>query len=1141
MPSFFYSLRIRLLLLVAICILPALGLALYTGLAQRKMAEGNAKQLALQLARETARRYEFLVARSGEFLQDFVQHPEIRGDAAAGTTLCMNLLKSHPEYNNIGVAGIDGVVRFTGRVETVPVNISSRLYFKRVLKTNGFSPGEYQVGRITHKEGVGFGYPVPDATGGVQAVAFCVLNLDWLDALLTEARLPKNSTLTLIDGNGMVLARHPESRKWVGRAAPDGSVVKTILSSTEAGTDIGRGVDGVQRLFGFVPASSGARAPGLYIAVSIPSAVAFAESNKIVQRNLLCLIVVALLAILVARMLAEQFILRPIHALVRATKRLAVGNLSARVAVRGRRGELGQLAGAFDEMAETLQKRQTESQHVQATLVSERNLLRLLIDSFPDLIYVKDTEGRILIGNEALASVMGAVSPDELIGRTDSDYYPKELAARLSADDKQVLTSGTPLKDTEEFYTDCAGVAGWYLTTKVPIRDEQGNVTGLVGISHNINTRKQAAEALRRERDLIMRIMETSPSGVLMVDRQGRITYANTRAEQVLGLAKDEILRRTHNAPEWHFTDYDGHALSEENMTFARVLATRQPITGVCHAVERPNGQQVLLSVNGAPLLDQNGEVDGVVLAVEDVTAHVRAEEELYHSREMLQHVFDNIPQRVFWKDRNFVYLGCNKPCAVDAGLKSPSEIVGKNDSELAWKENAQSYRADDKQVIETNAPKISYEEPQNQPGGRLMWLRTTKIPLHDRDGNVIGVLGTYEDTTELQKLEEELRQAQKMDAVGRLAGGVAHDFNNMLTAILGFSELTLQQLPADSPLRRQIEQINSAAKHAQLLTRQLLTFSRKQVTKPQLVALNTLVNDTGKMLQHLIGENIELSILLSKEAAVVRVDPSQIEQVIMNLTVNARDAMPHGGKVIIQTGRATLDDTYSQRHPGVALGDYATLSISDTGHGMTPEVKAHLFEPFFTTKPAGMGTGLGLATSYGIIKQDGGHISTYSEVGKGTTFVIYLPLVEEKAETPAPEAAAPKVRGGTEAILIVEDETVVRELICMVLRDLGYKIQEAANGEEALRVIETSGKRKIDLLITDLVMPHMGGKELAARMRATHPNAGILLISGYTGEFIIQQGELEPGTTFLQKPFLPSVLARKVREILDDRKKTRR
>ncbi len=379
------------------------------------------------------------------------------------------------------------------------------------------------------------------------------------------------------------------------------------------------------------------------------------------------------------------------------------------------------------------------------------------------------------------------------------------------------------------------------------------------------------------------------------------------------------------------------------------------------------------------------------------------------------------------------------------------------------------------------------------------------------------------------------------MDAVGRLAGGVAHDFNNMLTAILGFSELTLQQLPADSPLRRQIEQINSAAKHAQLLTRQLLTFSRKQVTKPQLVALNTLVNDTGKMLQHLIGENIELSILLSKEAAVVRVDPSQIEQVIMNLTVNARDAMPHGGKVIIQTGRATLDDTYSQRHPGVALGDYATLSISDTGHGMTPEVKAHLFEPFFTTKPAGMGTGLGLATSYGIIKQDGGHISTYSEVGKGTTFVIYLPLVEEKAETPAPEAAAPKVRGGTEAILIVEDETVVRELICMVLRDLGYKIQEAANGEEALRVIEASGKRKIDLLITDLVMPHMGGKELAARMRATHPNAGILLISGYTGEFIIQQGELEPGTTFLQKPFLPSVLARKVREILDDRKKTRR
>ena len=1141
MLGFFYSLRFRVLLVVALGLLPALGLALYTGLAQRKMAEDSAKQLALQLAQETARQYESQVTHSRGLLMDLAQRPEIRGDATAGATLCMNLLKSHPEYNNIGVAGLDGMILFTAMGASSSVNIFDRLYFRQALKTRDFSTGEYQVGRITEKRGIGFGYPVLDATGGVQAVAYCVLDLDWLRRLLAEARLPKDSTLTLIDGNGTILVRHPEPEKWVGRAMSDGSVVKTILSSRTKGTDIGLGADGVQRLYGFVPLWKDSETGGICVAVGVPTALAFAEPYKIAKWNMLCLAIIALLAMLVARAVANQYVLQPIQALVQATRRLAGGDLSARTAVRGRHGELGQLAGAFDEMAEALEKRRIESQQTQATLASERNLLRLLIDSFPDLIYVKDTEGRFLLGNEAVARIMAAVSPDELIGKTDFDYYPKELADRFYADDRQVLTSGTPLKDMEEHYTSCAGPAGWYLTTKVPIRDANGNITGLVGISHDITARKQAAEALRRERDLIMRIMATSPEGIIMADPQGRITYANVRAEQVLGLTKDEMLQRAYNAPEWQITDYEGRPFPEEKLPFSRVVATRQPVTDVRYAIERPDGQRVLLSVNGAPLLDQEGEVDGVVLTVEDITAHVCADEELYRSREMLQYVLDNIPQRVFWKDRNSVYLGCNKLLALDAGLTSPEAIIGKNDFELSWKETAPLYRADDKEVMETGMPKTSYEEPQNRPDGREMWLRTSKVPLHDRDGKVIGVLGTYEDITDRQRLEEELRQAQKMEAVGRLAGGIAHDFNNMLTAILGFSELTLQQLPADSPLRRHVEQINSAAKHTQLLTRQLLTFSRKQVTEPQLLALNTLVSDTGKMLQHLIGENIELEILPGTETAMVRVDPGQIEQVIMNLAVNARDAMPHGGKLIIQTGMAVLDDTYLKRHPGVALGNYATLSISDTGYGMTPEVKAHLFEPFFTTKPSGMGTGLGLATSYGIVKQAGGYISAYSEAGKGTTFMIYLPLVEEGAEPQAPEPATPKLLGGTETILLVEDEIVVREMVGMVLRGLGYTVHEAANGEEALLVIKQSGKQNIDLLITDLVMPHMGGRELASRMQVSHPKTKILFISGYTGELVVRQGELDPGTAFLQKPFVPSVLARKVREILDGRKKARR
>ena len=1141
MLNFFHSLRFRLLLVVVLGLLPALGLALYTGLAQRKMAEDSAKQLALQLAQETARQYESLVAQSHGLLVDLAQRPEVLGDAATGAALCANLLKSHPEYNNIGVVGLDGTVLFTAMGTPPSVNLSDRLYFQKALKTRDFSIGEYQVERIAGKKGVGFGYPVFGARSRIQAVAYCVLDLDWLEQLLDKARLPENSTLTLIDSDGMILVRHPEPKKWVGRKMADRSIVRTILSSRTEGTDIGLDVDGAQRLYGFVPLPKDGKTRGMHVAVGIPTAVAFAEPNKIARWNLLYLVIIASLAMLLARVVADQFVLQPIQALVHATKRLAGGDLGTRAAVRGRRGELGQLAGAFDEMAATLEKRRAESQQAQATLASERNLLRLLINTFPGMVYVKDKQGRFLVANDIVACMMGAASSDGVIGKTDFDFYPQEQADRLNAVDQEVLTTGEPLRDREGPITDYLGVTGWYLSHKIPIRDAAGNVTGLIGIDRDITARKRIEEALRREHGLIVRIMATSPAGIIMVDRQGRITYANTRAEQVLGLTKDAILQRTYQAPEWRITDYEGRPFSEENLPFSRVVATRQPVTNVRHAIERPDGQRVLLSVNGAPLLDQNGEVDNVVLTVDDVTAHVWAEEDLYRSHEMLQYVLDNIPQRVFWKDRNLVYLGCNKPAALDAGLKSPAEIVGKNDFELAWKDTAPLYRADDKQVIETGKPKIGYEETLSQPGGRTMLLRASRAPLHDRDGKIIGVLGTYDDITERQNLEGELRQAQKMEAVGRLAGGIAHDFNNMLTAILGFSELTLQQLPTDSPLRHQIEQINSAAQHAQLLTQQLLTFSRKQVTRPQLLTLNTLVSNTGKMLQHLIGEDIELELLPGRETAVVRVDPGQIEQVIMNLAINARDAMPNGGKLIVQTGAAFLDETYSRRHLGVAIGSYATLSISDTGCGMTPEVKAHLFEPFFTTKPTGRGTGLGLATSYGIVKQAGGHISAHSEVGKGSTFVIYLPLIEKEAETLAPKATTPELLGGTETILLAEDEAVVRDLVGMVLRELGYKVQEAANGEEALRVLEKKGKQKLDLLITDLVMPHMGGKELAARVLAAHPETTVLFMSGYTGEFVIRQGELEPGTAFLQKPFVPSVLARKVREILDNRKKARR
>ena len=385
-----------------------------------------------------------------------------------------------------------------------------------------------------------------------------------------------------------------------------------------------------------------------------------------------------------------------------------------------------------------------------------------------------------------------------------------------------------------------------------------------------------------------------------------------------------------------------------------------------------------------------------------------------------------------------------------------------------------------------------------------------------------------------LRQSEEQLRQAQKIEAVGRLASGVAHDFNNILTVITGHSELLLRQLDADDPRRKNAEQIEKAAYRAAALTRQLLTFSRKQVIEPRVLKLNAIILNIEKMLRRLIGEDIEFCTVLDSAAGHIKADPGQIEQVIMNLAVNARDAMPNGGKLTVTTANTTLDKNQLNNFPDLCAGDYVMLTIADTGTGMSEEVKAHLFEPFFTTKPPGKGTGLGLATCFGIVKQNAGHINVHSELGRGTTFKIYFPQVQSALESPRVHIMPTEATGGNETVLLVEDEPVVRELAVATLREKGYTVVEAVNGEEGLRMARQHDG-KIDLVLTDVVMPVMGGKEMADALRTSHPDTKVLFTSGYTEDAMGHHGVLRPGILFLQKPYMTATLARKVREVLDE------
>lgn len=412
-------------------------------------------------------------------------------------------------------------------------------------------------------------------------------------------------------------------------------------------------------------------------------------------------------------------------------------------------------------------------------------------------------------------------------------------------------------------------------------------------------------------------------------------------------------------------------------------------------------------------------------------------------------------------------------------------------------------------------------------------------VPIEVQAGDETGQLllalkNMAEKLKQVQSLEQQLLQSQKLENVGRLAGGIAHDFNNLLTVIGGFSELTLRKMNGNESLKNNIREIQKAAERAGNLTRQLLAFSRRQIMEMKNVDLNLLLKDLEKMLARLINEDIEFNLIMAQDLGTVMVDPGQIEQVIVNLVVNAKDAMPSGGRLTIETANCELDETFCQNHVGSVSGPYVRLSVSDTGIGMTPEVKKKVFEPFFTTKEMGKGTGLGLSMVYGIVKQSGGHVWVYSEEGYGTTCKIYLPRQETQADPVLRQEEVVQLARRTETVLLVEDEPSVRSLSASVLRDQGYQVLEAGNGLEALHLAREKEVNRINLLLTDVIMPKMSGRELADTLIGLHPEMKVLFTSGYTDDVIAHHGVLEPDTAFLQKPFTPISLARKVQEVFE-------
>ena len=546
--------------------------------------------------------------------------------------------------------------------------------------------------------------------------------------------------------------------------------------------------------------------------------------------------------------------------------------------------------------------------------------------------------------------------------------------------------------------------------------------------------------------------------------------------------------------------------------------------------VRRKDGSEIWTSANVRALRDAEGEFayfDGIV---QDITERKRAEDALRESEERYRDLVENAHDIIYSHDLKGRYTSMNRAgeqitgytreeaLALDLTKTVAPEYLEKTREMLRKKLAGEKVTAYEMEIIAKDGHRITVEA-------------NTKLVF--QNGVPVGVQGIARDVTERKQLEEQLRQSQKMEAIGQLAGGVAHDFNNLLTAINGYSGLALQRIDDNHPLKGYLEEIRKAGDRAANLTRQLLAFGRKQILQPLPINLNDVVTDMNKMLRRLIGEDIEFNAKLNPALKKIKADPGQIEQVLVNLVVNARDAMPQGGNLTIETLGVDLDQDYAGRHVGVVPGSYVMLAVSDTGTGMDEDTRARIFDPFFTTKEEGKGTGLGLSTVYGIVKQSGGNIWVYSEIGHGTTFKVYLPELaagSQKTEAAIVESPMP---GGSETILLVEDEDVVRGLARKILEHAGYNVLEANRGEEAVRLCLERAE-PIDLLLTDVVMPETSGKEVADRLTKLFPGLRVLFMSGYTDEAIVHHGVLDSNVEFIQKPFTPAALARKVREVLD-------
>ncbi len=740
---------------------------------------------------------------------------------------------------------------------------------------------------------------------------------------------------------------------------------------------------------------------------------------------------------------------------------------------------------------------------------------RLIFEDASDAIAIASAALKILEVNARATEVFG-YSRQDLLRMNLKDLLTLEERAPGPPKLERVLRKGETVLYEGRFPRS----DGETTTVEIGVRALRDG--RLIAIGRDVTARRRAEEALRASEALTRSVVYSALDGIITTDESGAIQSFNPAAERMFGHTAEQVIGKNLGilmAPP----DSGRH----DAYIQAYLESGKKKVIGIGREAQavRKDGTPFPIELAVSEMLLPGRRMFTGIL--HDITNRKAAEAALRETNAKLQAIIETSPLAIVTLDLTGKVLAWNPAAERMFGWRAAEAL----NQVLPVVPEAERTELLDR--IRSGEPLLGVDKRRLRKDGSQIEVTLWTAPLRDPAGEVSGVMGIYADVTESRQLEEQFRQAQKMEAVGRLAGGIAHDFNNILTVIAGYGEMLAERV-ADSPaIDEEVQEILRAADHATVLTSQLLIFSRRHMVSHESLDLNTVVGKIERMLRRIIGEDVELVTVPGPELARVRADAAQIEQVIMNLAVNSRDAMPEGGRLTIETANVELDAAYGRSHIGVREGEYVMLAVSDTGKGIPPEVRSRLFEPFFTTKERGKGTGLGLSTVYGIVKQSGGEIWVYSEVGKGTTFKIYLPRVMD-AE-PQPEQAAERfpAEGGEETLLLAEDDAGVRALARDVLRQHGYRVLEAIDVEHALRICREHPER-IDLLLTDVVMPVMSGRELAERAAEIRPEIKVLYMSGYTDNIVVSHGVTSVDKQFLQKPFTPRSLARKVRETLD-------